>query len=336
MLTSSGITTLSLGLLGHDLLAQTSGLRPTDESGRFARPGPWLARRVDALGPAIEVSPSDAVKRRTAAWPGMAVEIVQSIGGERIESHFRGPAHLLIVCEHGTRRAGETCVEGLPLSSLRDCRRKLTFIPAGRDYRDWQEPRQPGRSIYFYFDPAQFPAAAGSDQDIELAPKLFFENAALWDTALRLASVIESGDTDSRAYMEALGVVLAHELVRLNGRASRAEPLARGGLSAWQQRIVATYIEEHVAEPISLAVLAELANLSLHYFCRAFKQTFGVPPHRYHTNRRIERAKALLADAAPSVTDIGLRLGFSETSSFSTAFRKATGLTPTAYHRSLR
>jgi AraC family transcriptional regulator len=42
-----------------------------------------------------------------------------------------------------------------------------------------------------------------------------------------------------------------------------------------------------------------------------------------------------LAKPTPSVTDIGLTVGFSETSSFSAAFRKATGLTPTAYHRSL-
>ena len=60
-----------------------------------------------------------------------------------------------------------------------------------------------------------------------------------------------------------------------------------------------------------------------------------MPPHRYHTGQRIERAKTLLAKADPSVTDIGVTVGFSETSSFSAAFRKATGLTPTAYHRSL-
>jgi AraC family transcriptional regulator len=51
--------------------------------------------------------------------------------------------------------------------------------------------------------------------------------------------------------------------------------------------------------------------------------------------QRIEHAKTLLAKPAPSVTAIGLRVGFSETSSFSAAFRKATGQTPTAYHRSL-
>jgi AraC family transcriptional regulator len=60
-----------------------------------------------------------------------------------------------------------------------------------------------------------------------------------------------------------------------------------------------------------------------------------MPPHRYHTNRRIERAKALLAKGGLSVTDIGSTLGFSETSSFTAAFRKATGLTPSKYYRTV-
>jgi AraC family transcriptional regulator len=76
--------------------------------------------------------------------------------------------------------------------------------------------------------------------------------------------------------------------------------------------------------------------LSPYYFCRAFKQSLGMPPHRYHNSRRIEHAKTLLAKPELSVTEIGLTVGFSETSSFTAAFRKATGQTPTGYHRSLR
>ena len=86
---------------------------------------------------------------------------------------------------------------------------------------------------------------------------------------------------------------------------------------------------------MSLATLAQLARLSTYYFCRAFKQSFGVPPHRYHTNRRIEQAKVLLASRKHSVTEVGLTLGFSETSSFTAAFRKTTGQTPSSYYRGL-
>lgn len=113
------------------------------------------------------------------------------------------------------------------------------------------------------------------------------------------------------------------------------EALAKGGLAAWQQRAVTTYIEEHIAEPISLATLAQLVRLSPYHFCRAFKRSLGMPPHRYHSNRRIEHAKRLLAEPAPSVTDIGRIVGYSETSSFTTAFHKSTGSTPTAYRRAL-
>jgi AraC family transcriptional regulator len=88
-----------------------------------------------------------------------------------------------------------------------------------------------------------------------------------------------------------------------------------------------------LGEQICLFTLASLARLSLHHFCRAFKQSFGIPPHQFHVQRRIERAKVLLADKKASVTDIGLTLGYSQTSSFSVAFRKVTGWTPNEYRR---
>ena len=99
---------------------------------------------------------------------------------------------------------------------------------------------------------------------------------------------------------------------------------------------MAQYIEEHLLEDISLATLAEVARLSPYHFVRTFKQSFGLPPHRYLSSLRIQRAKSLLSNPAMSVTQIGFNLGFSETSSFTTSFRKHTGLTPTAYRRGVQ
>jgi len=109
----------------------------------------------------------------------------------------------------------------------------------------------------------------------------------------------------------------------------------RGGLAPWQQKRVAAYIEERVANDIPLATLAELARLSPYHFCRSFKRSFGMPPHRYHAIRRIERAKQLLADRQLSVTTIALDVGFSDTSRFSAAFHRLTGQTPSCYRRNL-
>jgi len=152
-------------------------------------------------------------------------------------------------------------------------------------------------------------------------------------TALKLATLIEDGDPGHRQYLEALGVVLAHELVRINAGADRAEAQPSGGLAAWQRRKAVTYIEEHLAEAISLEALARLVGLSACYFCRAFRQSVGMPPQRYQLSQRIERAKALLAKRAASVTDVSLTVGYNDTSAFCTAFRRVTGLTPSAYRR---
>ena len=288
---------------------------------------------VDLMSPTVSVTPPRAVARRGMEWHGMGAEFVQATCLDRVEYSFRSSMHLLVAYEQGVRREGDTYVEGLSRSTLRDVAKKLTFAPAGHEYREWYDPRTPTGVTYFYLDPAELQAEFDADAP-GFAPRLFFEDPTIWSTAAKLTRAIQTPSSEDRLYVEALGVVLLHELMRLDRGAPRATP-ARGGLAAWQQRIVTAYIDEHLTEQIPLATLARLARLSTYYFCRAFKQSFGIPPHRYHIGRRIEQAKVMLAGRNHSVTEIGLKLGFSETSSFTATFRKMTGQTPSRYHRSL-
>jgi AraC family transcriptional regulator len=290
-------------------------------------------RAADAL---VQVCPADAVSRRTASWPGITVEIVQAGRRGRIDYRYRAPVPMLAVHERGVRHAGCTAIEGLPDSTLQDCSRKLVFVPAGHQYHDWHEPRTLSRVVFFYFDPARLamnpPMGLSSPS---LAPRLFFEDGALMETALKLAALIETGGSDQRDYLEALGVVLTHELARVITGRSIADARINGGLAAWQRRKAVAHIEAHLAEPISLAALAGLVGLSACYFCRAFRQSFAMPPQRYQLSRRIERAKTLLAKHTASVTDVSYAVGYNDTSAFCTAFRRLTGLTPSAYRRNL-
>jgi AraC family transcriptional regulator len=106
-----------------------------------------------------------------------------------------------------------------------------------------------------------------------------------------------------------------------------------GGLSARKQKLVVEYVEQHLAEEISLLALARLAKLSPYHFARAFKHSFGVPPHRYHMIRRMKRAQDLLLKSALQVTQIGIRIGFRETSSFTKAYRRYAGVAPSEFRR---
>jgi AraC family transcriptional regulator len=108
-----------------------------------------------------------------------------------------------------------------------------------------------------------------------------------------------------------------------------------GGLADFQPKKLAEFIETHLDEIISVRRLADIAQLSRFHFGRSFKHSFGLPPHRYLMNRRMERAKSLLRERAYSVTEIGMMLGFSETGAFTTSFRRAMGVTPTDYRRAL-
>jgi AraC family transcriptional regulator len=324
------------GPLGRDTREALSTLERDDERTEPQAHSMRDRSMVNATNHAVEVYPPDIVRRRSVAWDGMAAEIVQATRPEKVEFRFRAPLHLLAVYDQGIRSDGETFVGGLPRSKLRDVRRKLTFVPAGHVYHDeWQEPSVLTRILYCYFDPARMPTHHETNVvPATFAARLFFEDATLSDTARKFRRLIERAGTHSSPYLEALGIVLAHELIRLNAGAPRIEVPVRGGLASWQQRVITTYIEEHLAEQISLTTLAQLVSLSPYHFCRAFRQSFGTPPHRYHSSHRIERAKTLLVESASSVTEIGLAVGFQETSSFTTAFRKATGQTPMAYRRS--
>jgi AraC family transcriptional regulator len=286
-----------------------------------------------AAVPVVQVYPPEAVNRRIAGGPGMAVEIVQDNRRGRIDYHYCSPLHMLVVHERGVRHDGCTVVEGLANSRLQDCSQKLVFVPAGHAYHDWHEPRTLARVVFFYFDPFQLATGPLSCSSSSLSPRIFFEDNAIMQTALKLATLIGGADSDHRQYLAALGVVLAHELARIGTGTHLAELQTGGGLAAWQRRKAVDFIEEHLAEPISLAALARLVDLSVWYFCRAFHQSLGMPPHRYQLSQRIERAKTLLARRATSVTDVSLTVGYNDTSAFCAAFRRVTGLTPGAFRR---
>ena len=84
-------------------------------------------------------------------------------------------------------------------------------------------------------------------------------------------------------------------------------------------------------EALDVARLARAAHVSPAHFSREFSRAFGETPHRYLLTRRLERAAALLRNTDHSVAEICFAVGLSSVGSFTTSFRRAYGLSPTAY-----
>jgi len=292
----------------------------------------WQSSGGRFLDPTVQIAPVDIVKRLGTGRPGWFVESVHAPIGRRIEFQFQGLVHLLAMYNEGARRDGETWIDGFTPSKIRNFAKKLTFVPAGCGYRERLETAASTRLTFLYLDPT----VLRNDGETDYAARIHFEDSVVWETAAKLKSAIENGQAKRTLYLSALSSVLAIELSRCDDNAARDTALNRGGLACWQKRVVAGYIEEHLGEQICLGTLAQLVRLSQHHFCRAFKKSFGVPPHQHHVQRRIEQAKCLLADRSISITDIGFTLGYSQTSSFSVAFRKNTGWTPSEYRREFK
>lgn len=87
-------------------------------------------------------------------------------------------------------------------------------------------------------------------------------------------------------------------------------------------------------EPLDVGEMAHAAGLSRAHFSREFSRAFGESPHAYLLTRRLERAAALLRNTDRSVTDICLSVGLRSVGSFTTSFKRAYGVSPTAYRTS--
>ena len=109
-----------------------------------------------------------------------------------------------------------------------------------------------------------------------------------------------------------------------------------GGLAPSAMRRIRDYVELHLSETIDLSTLATVAGLSMHHFARQFKQSAGVTPHHYLTQKRLELAQALLTKTELPLSEIAYTAGFSDQSHLARHFRHTLGTTPRAFRDSRR
>ncbi len=141
------------------------------------------------------------------------------------------------------------------------------------------------------------------------------------------------GELDREEHPAKCTVLQAASLLREQIDPKAAAAAADGRLLAWQARKVREYVDGHIAGPVRVAELGALIQRSEAHFSRSFRRTFGVSPHAFVIQRRLELAAQYMLETDTCLSDIALRCGFTDQPHLCKHFRQATGQTPAAWRR---
>src|SRR5881392_2330477 len=95
------------------------------------------------------------------------------------------------------------------------------------------------------------------------------------------------------------------------------------------------FIEDHQAEPLSLGRIAQVANISRHYFCKMFKKATGMNFIDYLSRVRVEKSKTLLLNPNSRISEAAFACGFQSMTNFNREFKRIVGRSPTQFRRLL-
>ena len=96
------------------------------------------------------------------------------------------------------------------------------------------------------------------------------------------------------------------------------------------------YIDEHLAEDLSVSSIAASLYITPNYFSRLFKRVMKEGCNEYIVRKRIEKAKSLLETTSLKTGKIAMMVGYRDTNYFSLAFKKHTGKSPTKYREEVQ
>ena len=135
------------------------------------------------------------------------------------------------------------------------------------------------------------------------------------------------------AKRKALRVLVAHRLAVCDSGAAAASGLPLPPSASFRERVRAV-VERNLDVPhFAVDDLAGALGMSRRHLTRRMKEAFGTTPAAYIRARRLERARALLAENPPSVAAVAEAVGFRSASAFTKAFRRHVGRVPTEYAR---
>lgn len=264
--------------------------------------------------------------RQVAEWSGIRVHRARVLAGRMLE-------HTLECHEINVSLAGRLTTQKInaagSLITTGGGAGNICITPAGQAVSAyWDKPIDNMGILLdpdFVRDTAIENHLGGGFEFVEIYKK---EDPLVTQLGLALLDEAAAENPMGKLYTDSMIQTLTLHVLKTYSSASAAIERLNGGLSGYKFQRVREFVEANLDEDLGLAELATVADLSQFHFARAFRKTTGLTPQHYLMERRIERAKEMLAKEDLPIVEISLRTGFKNQSHFTTLFRKFTTFTP--------
>ena len=209
----------------------------------------------------------------------------------------------------------------------------LSYIPAGMEVSSEVLEKCRLRHLDIHLDITSLEAHLGQEIDRAVleTPRIGFCDPRIRSLVHMIADDLASDIPSPELYSESLVTALTSAL--LTPLPENDTTRKRGKLAPHHLRKSVEFIEQNCGRIIRLDELAELTGLSQSYFCSAFRETTGMPPHQWQMKARVERAKSMLRDGATPLAGVAAHVGFADQAHLTRVFRRITGTTPGVWRR---
>jgi AraC family transcriptional regulator len=146
---------------------------------------------------------------------------------------------------------------------------------------------------------------------------------------------MEAGYPSGPFYLDGLTLAMASRLVAQHSSIAKPAAARNEGLSGRRLKQVLAFIEEQVAEDLSLDQVAAVAGVSASHVKTLFRAAMGIPVHQYVIQRRVERARTLLMQDGMSMAEVAAAAGFAHQSHLARHMRRLLGVAPKVMKRML-
>ena len=268
---------------------------------------------------------------RNFSWRGGAFDMARRPHTASVKGTIRVPDHLLLVTLRGGARNVEVSTDCGHRYCGPDRSGAVSFVPAHCERQVvLSDVRSEWASISL--DPQQL---ASNDIRLECAAFSNVDDPFIAGLVTEFSRLFAADGRLDKAYCEAMSYALACYLARRYGKQQTKTLNKELKLPAWRLRRIADYVETHIDRDILVSDLAGLVGVSSGHLHRAFRQTMGITPLDYITDKRIRRAMAIMAQDTASIAELALRVGFVSPSHFTRTFRRVTGMNPSAFRAGL-